>query len=184
MALLERSQIGVKEFGSATFVQNDPRAKLMYYLSCVCSVLDLQQNVPYRLTQHATTYNHLTPDEMTELMALCILFSPDVLKDQVFFYDNSSFGSRNRFLELSAVKSSMLVAGDVIIGGQRRRVAKIMTCTREWLQYYYEQPMAMMLSRRMCAAPAYRPAIQAPPPQPTIYYTPPSRNNSGCCVIL
>ncbi len=38
MALLQRSQVGVREFGETVTVPNDPKAKLMYYLSCVCTV--------------------------------------------------------------------------------------------------------------------------------------------------
>ncbi len=145
--------------------------------------------MPRRLTQYSN-YNTLTPDEITDLVALCILFSPDILNDKVFFEDTSSYASTNRFLELSSVKSSILVAENMVIGGQNRRVAKVMTCTRAWLRNNYEQPMRMELPRQIgdYQSSATRPALQAPPR--TYYgthnYSTTTRNNSGgcCCVIL
>ena len=97
----------------------------------------------------------------------------------------------------------MLVAGNVLIGGENRRVAKVMTCTRAWLQNNYEQPIRMlMLSRGISGyqtsptirigGPPLRPALQAPPAQPrydgTNTYSNDNRNSSNgstcCCVIV
>jgi hypothetical protein len=159
-------------------------------------VLDLHQNVPRRLTQYSTTYNRLSQDELTDLLALCILFSPDILNDKVFFEDTSTYGSANRFLELSSIKSSMLVMENVVIGGENRRVAKVMTCTRAWIRNNYEQPMRTVLSSQIgggyqnsptvrIGGPPSQPALQAPR-YGTYNYGTPTRNNSGgcCCVIL
>ena len=40
-AVLGRTEIGVREFGIAARIPDHPKAKLMYYLDCICSVLDL-----------------------------------------------------------------------------------------------------------------------------------------------
>lgn len=155
--------------------------------------------MPRRLTQYSTNYISLTQDEITDLLALCILFSPEILNDKVFFVDNNSFVATNRFLELSSVKSSMLVAGNVLIGGENRRVAKVMTCTRAWLQNNYEQPLRTLLSRELSGyqtsptvrigGPPLRPALQAPQPRyGTNTYSNNNRNRSNgnacCCVIV
>lgn len=183
MAFLERTQVGVRDIGRTVSVPNDPKARLMFYLSCVSTVLDIGDKVPRKLVTYTTNYNRLSEDDITELLAHCILFSPDVLNDKVFFEDNSQGGSVNKFLELSAVQSSMLMAGNIVIGGQNRRVAKIMTYTRNWMRTYYEEAMVSVLAdqlRRREAAhtPAIRQrAIQAAP-----------RNNSNddscCCIVM
>ena len=152
--------------------------------------------MPSRLTQYSRNYYSLTQDEITDLLALCILFSPDVLNDKVFFEETSTFMATNRFLELSAVKSSMLVTGNLLIGGENRRVAKVMTYTRAWLQNNYEQPMRTLLTRELggyqaaatvrIGGPASRPALQAPPRRyGTNTYSTDNRNTSnGCCCII
>jgi hypothetical protein len=167
----------------------------------------LHQKVPRRLTQYSSNYNRLSEDEITDLLALCILFSPEVLNNKVFFEDTSSNGSTNRFLELSSVKSSMLVAENMVIGGENRRVAKIMTCTQAWLRNNYHEPMRRVLSHQIGgyqgsstqpaltapSRPYYgnynpntRPGLAAPSRPHYGTYDPiiTSRNNSGCCCCI
>ena len=40
-AVLGRTELGVKEIGRTVTIPNDPKARLMYYLDCMCVVLDL-----------------------------------------------------------------------------------------------------------------------------------------------
>ena len=40
-AIMGRTEVGIREFGDAVTIPSDPRARLMYYLDCICSVLDL-----------------------------------------------------------------------------------------------------------------------------------------------
>ncbi|KAH3770170.1 hypothetical protein DPMN_171453 [Dreissena polymorpha] len=42
--------------------------------------------------------------------------------------------SSNEFYEIEAVRSNLLVAGSVVIGGRSRRVTKIMTFKMSWLK--------------------------------------------------
>jgi len=39
MALFGRTEVEVKDIGRTVSVPQDPRAKLMYYLNCMCVVL-------------------------------------------------------------------------------------------------------------------------------------------------
>ena len=34
-------EVGIRQFGNTVTIPQDPRAKLMYYLDCICAVLDL-----------------------------------------------------------------------------------------------------------------------------------------------
>ena len=46
-AVLERTGVGVQDFGINVRVPDHPKAKLMYYFDCICTVLDLsdQENL-------------------------------------------------------------------------------------------------------------------------------------------
>ena len=41
-AVLGRTEINVRATGQSVTIPNDPRAKLMYYLDCICVVLDMR----------------------------------------------------------------------------------------------------------------------------------------------
>lgn len=117
---------------------------------------------------------------MNELLAHCLLFSPDVLKDRCFFQDDSP-GISNKFLELSSVQSSMLIAGNVLIGGKNTRVAKIMTFTRGWMTTNYEEPMVLVLAGQISSNATRQAAIEAAArPQSNSS----SGNSSSCCCII
>ena len=89
-----------------------------------------------------------------------MVLSPDVLNGKVFIEDNSQAG--NRFLELSATQNSMLLARGIVVAGQNRRVAKVMTYTRTWMQSNYIDAMAEVLAEQVVAN-AQRRAITAAP---------------------
>ena len=113
-------------------------------------------------------YSRLTDDDVAALFAHCMLFSPDVLLDKCFFLDSSSSGGVNKFLELSAMQSSMLLAGGVVIAGQNRKVAKVMTFTKEWMERNYLEPM-LSITGQMAGRRAIEDA---------------NARRSSCCLIL
>ena len=86
-----RTQIGLKPTSHSVTVPNDNKAKLMYYLNCTCSVLQLDDPRINRLTQ----YNNyrLGGDETDALVALCYLLSPDVLLDKCIFHSEEMCGN-------------------------------------------------------------------------------------------
>ena len=43
-ALLGATEVGIKDNTEDTTVPDDPKARLMYYLECVCSVLNLDDD--------------------------------------------------------------------------------------------------------------------------------------------
>ena len=86
-----RTQIGLKPTSHSVTVPNNNKAKLMYYLNCICSVLQLDDPSINRLTR----YNNygLNGDETDALMALCYLLSPDVLLDKCIFHSEEMCGN-------------------------------------------------------------------------------------------
>lgn len=147
MALsFERTQVGLKEFGSKVTVPNNSKAKLMYYLDCVAIVLDLRTDLPRKFLNYARGYNQLNTEESIELLALCQLLSPDVLTGKCIFENNEMSGLRNRFFELSAAESTVLATESILVAGKRVRVAKTMMYKSSWRRDYFDEPFASLTS--------------------------------------
>ena len=57
MALVGATQIGLKDTSSNASITDDPKARLMYYLDCVCCVLNLDGDGDInRLRKHQYWY--------------------------------------------------------------------------------------------------------------------------------
>ena len=192
-AFLERQQIGIKDTTTKTTVPNNPVAKLMYYFNCVCTCIDDSDDSTFRrLRQYQSNYNSLSDEEEAMLLVLCLALSPDKLIDSVFFLSEDTGEFSNRFLELSAVSTKLIVSESLLIGGQRKRVQSIMLFQKSWLENNYLNPMKAYLERpnrgraalpspprQTQSRPVYRPPTQQAPsyssaPRQTAYYTPPA----------
>lgn len=193
-----RTEIGVRQFGNTVTIPADPRAKLMYYLDCICVVLDLSDTQNLSRLRDFRNYYMLTEPEVDTLIALTFLLSPDELNGKVIFCDEEMCGNNNNtFFELSAVQSNLLVSNSIVIGGQRRSVKKIMAYKRQWLVENWQNPMLSFterLARIATGQPTtpHRPAIAY---HSANYQTPryyqeqrygnySSNSDSCCCTIL
>ena len=189
-AFLERQQIGIKDTTTKATVPNNPVAKLMYYFNCVCTCIDDSDGDSFRrLRQYQTNYNSLSDEEEAMLLVLCLALSPDKLIDSVFFLSEDTGEFSNRFLEVSAVSTKLVVSQSLLIGGQRKRVQSIMLFQRSWLENNYLNPMKEYLERPNRG----RAALPSPPRQPQrrtqVYHSPPVRSPSqreskSSCIIL
>ena len=97
MAILaRREELGIKITGVNVTVPNSPKARLMYYLSCVSTVLDLSDNEHISHLTNYTSHYDLDDDDLNMLLTLVILFSPDELIGKVglssIFYLHSKNG--------------------------------------------------------------------------------------------
>lgn len=59
-AVMGRTELGVREFGQTVTIPNDPKARLMYYLDCMCVVLDLSDTANLTRLRYETGINHKT----------------------------------------------------------------------------------------------------------------------------
>ncbi|XP_053372595.1 uncharacterized protein LOC128545856 [Mercenaria mercenaria] len=190
-AVLGRTEVGIRQVGGAVTVANDPKARLMYYLNCMCSVLDLSDTANMTRLRNYKEYSLLTEAETDALITLGILLSPDELCGKVIFQDEALCGeSSNRFYEISAVHRDLLVSDSIIIGGKRRTVSMIMAFKPYWLVKNWVEPMqyfAPRLSRIAGAAPARTRYSGAGRTQRYSENTPLIEPNSAggcCCTIL
>ena len=146
-----REQTGLKEFGRCITVADNPRAKLMYYLHSVTNVITLDDADVRRLRNYGN-YASLTDDDTRTLLAIVVLLSPDELMDKVFFQSDELCGMYdNKFFEVKQVSHVLAITGNVVIGGERKRVNKIMTFRKSWLRENYLEPLQQL---RYLVAPA------------------------------
>ena len=176
MAAFVHRQVGLERTSSTVTVPNNCVAKLMYYLKCVAQALELNDAQTSHLTQYNNWYN-LDNEDRRSLLMLCLLLSPDELIGKVFFPSNELCGDHgNVFYNLNQVNNVLAVSGSVLVGGQQKRVTKIMTFKHVWMQTNYFTPIQVLHGRiqRENAAARDR-AVQARAAQ---------SNNSQSCVIL
>ena len=173
-AIMRRAEISIKDTGTSCTVPNNDIARLMYYFNCVCSCIEPDNSDTIRRLRNYNNYASLSREEEAQLLALCLALSPDKLIGSVLFPADDCGRSSNKFLELSAVSTNMVVADSFVIGGQRKKVQSIMMFEKSWIEWNYINPLKSIVQRRQ--APAIR---QAPPRR-----QPPRRQNNSSCVIL
>ena len=211
MTALIAERFGIKDTSRTVTVPDNPKAKLMYYLNCVATVIQLDNPNLNRLKNYSSYYL-LNDEEIDALLVLILLLSPDKLIGKVFFPSEDCGGAMNQFFELSKATHMLAVSDNVLIGGESKRVAKIMFYKRRWMEDYYISPLKSLESRLQRLAgglpgsvpsptralpPPSRPRAQPPPSRPRAL-PPPSRpraqppprpqprsnTSTDCCCIV
>ena len=163
-AFLGKTEIKVKETGRTVTVPSDPTARLMYYFDCICSCIKPDDSSAIRRLRDYNNYERLSNDEKNKLLAIVLTLSPDKLIGQVIFPSDDLGSSSNRFLELSAVSTNLVVSESILIGGQRQKVQKIMMFKKSWIEKYYIEPLRSIDRAR-----------SRPPPRP--------KKNDDCMIM-
>ncbi|KAK3087776.1 hypothetical protein FSP39_010472 [Pinctada imbricata] len=162
MALIaNRNQIGIKSVGTTVHCANVPRAKLMFYLDCICTVLELDDPDINRLKDY-DNYWRLSDEEEIQLLIYCAMLSPDKLIEKCIFFDKDGdiCGSGlNAFFEISAVQNRVLVTENILVGNHQRHVKQIMYFKKDFLDDYYFTPWKTLQTRLDDAQRSTRPAI-------------------------
>ena len=141
MLAINRNEFNVKKTTEETTVENTPTARLMYYLNCVDSVLDLSEMDGIRKLTDYGKYYLLNRDEKKELLVLCALLNPEILEDKVFFNVESGYDSGNEFFEIEKVQTTVAVTSGIMIGNKSMQVRKIMFYKRSWLRKNFSEPL-------------------------------------------
>ena len=149
MALaFQQNQIGVKRTSESTSVANNDIAKLMYYLRCVCTTIDCNNDTDIQRFTNHWNWASLSLDEQRQLVVLCYTFSPDIFEGKVFFQSPElCIQYDNEFYEISQVSNRLIAARSIVVAGRTRRVNKIMTYKMFWLQTNYLEPMRRQAQR-------------------------------------
>lgn len=147
MAMFQNTNYNVRMFGQKVTVPDVDVAKVMYYLDCVCTVVDYDDNDIQRYRDYSN-WSNMSDEGDKLIFVLAATLSPDELEDKVFF--ESAVLCRttsNQFYEIGQVRNQLLVDPSIVIGGQSRQVKKIMAYTSGWMQRNYYQPMQALAHR-------------------------------------
>ena len=103
------NQVQIRPFGVVADVPDDDVAKLMYYLSCVDTVINY--NIIDRLSDYKN-YNLLTVDDLTLLFQLVLLFYPQkFIQAGIFVLEQRLLqpGMGNQFYEITDERIGLFV---------------------------------------------------------------------------
>jgi hypothetical protein len=162
------NNIKVEAIGQKVTIPNDDVAKLMYYLSCVDTVINY--NEIDRLTDYEN-YDLLSVDGMAELFKLVLLFNPKIFIDAgIFILDPVLVpdDSDNEFYQITDERIGIHVNSEIVIGGRTVKVLKVMACNLDWLNTFYFEPWKNIFEAAEREKEMYLP----PPPPPQIIYVP------------
>ena len=151
-----RTEIKVKDTTVSANVPNNDIAKLMYYIHCVCCCIEPDDNSTISRLRDYQNYHRLSSDEEAQLLALCLALSPDKLIGTIFHPATDCGNFSNQFLELSAVKTDLLVTESLVIGGHHRRILKSMRFKKTWVENNYINPLFSIERSRRCPPPQQR----------------------------
>lgn len=132
--------ISIIPIGERTTVPNDDVARLMYYLSCVDTVINYQG---IDKLSDFRNYKRLTHDDMIVLFKLVLLFNPEIfLNAKIFILQIEPLpnGADNQFFEITNERIGIHINNQILIGGRTVRVMKFMVCNPTWLMRNYYRP--------------------------------------------
>ena len=155
-----KTDVKVKSFGEQVIVPSSDFAKLMYYFDCVCTCVKPDADATIRRLRDYRNGAHLSRDDEARLLSLCLTLSPDKLIGTIMFPSDDCGGYDNEFLEVSAVSTKLVVAESLVIGGQSKKIQRVMLYRKSWMEENYLDPLRSIVRSR----------------------TPPPRSDS--CVIL
>ncbi|XP_069119427.1 uncharacterized protein [Argopecten irradians] len=145
MAAFGRLQMNFRRTGFTVNVPNNPKARLMYYLNSICTVLDIGNEPGTRINRlkYYQNYLSLSENEVNQLISICALLPPDILIDKCIFQDDAMCGNNtNQFYTIT--ENRFFVSNSILIAGRHRSVKMIMTFKMEWLRRNYLEPIVML----------------------------------------
>ena len=181
-------------------VPDDDVARLMYYLSCVDTVIDYEGIDNLSDYQN---YDLLTVDEMAELFKLVLIFNPKYFVEKGVFIINENLlpmGLGNQFYKITDERIGIHVNNEMFIGGRTVNVLKVMACNMDWLIRNYFTPWKNIFEMADRMQRYKQIEVPEPPPPKLVYvdrpvyipvetqktYVPPpkEKNDCGCTCIL
>ena len=149
-ATIGMNRLKVEPYGSFVTVPNNDIAKLMYYLSCVSSVIQYDDNT---FTDYQNYYK-LTVEEYAAVLALASILNPQLFIEANIFIVNPNLlfdSSGNQFYKITDETIGVHVNQEIMIGGRAVKVLNVMACNNNWLLEYYYTPInaiKRMISRK------------------------------------
>ncbi|CAF0784663.1 unnamed protein product [Adineta steineri] len=125
--IVERDGIELRLSGQPCDVPKNDVARLMYYFSCICELVDYQGSCP-NIERYCDyrSYRTMTDDDISVMLGLChSFFGPGKFERAKILICNSKLckpGFANSFYEITQTKTAMGVAvkPSVIIAGKNK----------------------------------------------------------------
>jgi hypothetical protein len=76
------------EKGTKINVPGNDIAKLMYYLKCICYILEMEQDPDIQHLTNFENYSNMSSGDIQKIVKLCSIASPDTLYNKFLFVDN------------------------------------------------------------------------------------------------
>ena len=165
------NRMGIEAIGERTSVPNNDLARLMYYLSCVDTVI--QYDEIDRLADYQNYYL-LDVNDVVVLLELVLLFNPKFFIEKgIFILDESllPYDLDNQFYKITDERIGMHINNQIMVGGRTVNVLKVMVCNEDWLFRNYINPLKRAFNREAEYERRY-PSPPPPPPKPQIIYVP------------
>ncbi|CAF2646784.1 unnamed protein product [Rotaria sp. Silwood2] len=146
MAFFHLNTYDISRSSQQVKVPDNGIAKLMYYLDCMCTLIEYDESNLNRLRDYKN-YDDLTDIEIRLLYVSCVTLDPDDFIDKIMFEDRSGNlcgSSLNRMYDLGEIQRSLMVVNSIAVAGRTRRVKKIMAYRPQWLSRFYTQPIAQL----------------------------------------
>ena len=150
-AAFGRTQLEIEKTSTSVTVPDDLRARLMFYFSCVLSLIDDDDDdldtVAIRRIKDYKNYQRLSNDEVDMLVATCDKLEPKEMLRKGLFVLKGWSGSRNEFYKIRATRNQMILTSNVLVGGVRHSVTEQMHCSAGWIEKNYNEPMTFFRQR-------------------------------------
>ena len=130
----------VEAIGELVTIPDNDIARLMYYLNCVFTVL--KYNGFSRYTDYKN-YEEISDsyEDFSKVLELATIFNPKILMEAGIFVIDENIGLNNRFFEITDERMNFHASKEIIIGGIRTRILKIMVMKSIWLINNYYMPI-------------------------------------------
>ncbi len=140
-------QCDIRGTGKTVTVPDNPQARLMYYLHCVATTLRLDNDPVLQRFTDFTNCQNLSAEQTAALLALALLFSPDLLIGKVFFPSEGLclVDRQNKFYELEEATRLLAFDNSILVGGQSKEVVKIMMFRKRWMEIHYIEPVKFLV---------------------------------------
>ena len=145
--LADIKRFHVQPIGETVTIPNDDVARLMYYLSCVDTVIE-HDNTDDMLTDYEN-YDLLNVNQLTVLFSLVTLFDPKIfINGGIFILDPLLVpeGSDNEFYQITDERVNFHFNDEIMIGGKICKILKVMVCNTSWLLRFYYNPLKNIMS--------------------------------------
>ena len=143
-AQLTSNKLTIRDTSITTKVPDDPKAKLMYYIHCICCVLRTDKLDRYR---NYKEYYNIPDSEIEYILELADIFNPKFLVETGVFILNEEMDDGNRFFEITDEHMGLHYNDEIVISGVRVRVLKLMFFKKNWIFKNYLEPYSILKNK-------------------------------------